>query len=94
MKNYYSILQISIIASRKDIKKAYHNALKKDTKNIKDIKKAYFILGNTENKKKYDNYLSNKLPLNQIILMPGKSIGVFDGLAKQFINYLNKPKFS
>ena len=105
MKNYYNILKINPTASHKDVKNAYILTLKpymnKDTltneekKRIKDVKRAYFILGDYHNRRKYDDYLEKEIPLNQIIPRTStKSIGVFDGLAKSFINYMNEPHFN
>ena len=100
MKDYYNILKIDKKASHKDVKKAYIRSIKNCTdKNIeknqlKDIQKAYYVLGDYHNRRKYDNYLENKIPSNLIIPSNGRSMGVFNGLATSFFNYMNETNFN
>ena len=105
MKDYYNILKVNKMVSLKDIKKAYIQAIQNYTdknnlseleKNqLKDIQKAYYILGDYHNRRKYDDYLEKRLPNNLIIphTGKGKGIGALNGLAKLFFNYMIKPKF-
>lgn len=64
MKDYYKILNISNDADFKDVINAYNGLIKhfnnkklssEDKIVIKEIKEAYFILGNYNNRRKYDN---------------------------------------
>ncbi len=69
-KDYYSILGVNKTATSDDIKKAYRNLAKKyhpdktkGDKNLeekfKEVSEAYEVLGNEENRKKYDELGSN-----------------------------------
>jgi curved DNA-binding protein len=69
-KDYYKILGVSRIASEQEIKKAfrslarqYHPDVAKDKKTaeekFKEINEAYEVLGNPENRKKYDELGAN-----------------------------------
>jgi len=108
MKNYYNILKINKSSSHKEVKSAYISALKpfinksnftyEEKKKIKDIKRAYFILGDYHNRRKYDDYLENQIPTNQIISRSGIPNGIFsgslNGLATSFFNHMNEPRFN
>ncbi|OOV13281.1 DnaJ C-terminal domain-containing protein [Flavobacterium sp. LM4] len=65
--DYYKVLEISKTASKADIKKAYRKLARKyhpdlnpndkqAEKKFKEINEANEVLGNEENRKKYDNY--------------------------------------
>ena len=97
MINYYDVLNISKKASCIDIENAYKiqiNLHKNNKIKIRKIKKAYSILGDFNNRKKYDKYLKKKISINQVINLFGRRPGAFDGLAISFTNYLLQPKFN
>lgn len=67
MKDYYKILGINNKADFRDVINAYNNSIKyfnnkselsdNDKLTIKEIKEAYFVLGNYHNRRQYDNNL-------------------------------------
>jgi len=74
MKNYYVILGVNESASQEDIKKAYRKLSKKfhpdvnpnGEEKFKDITEAYEVLGDENNRKKYDNRGNGGFDLNSL----------------------------
>jgi DnaJ-class molecular chaperone len=75
MKNYYEILNVNINSSKNDIKKSYKDHISrfnglpfltdKMISEIKEFKKAYYILGDEQKKYIYDNRLKPKKTVYQ-----------------------------
>ena len=75
MKDYYKILNVNTNSSIKDIKKSYKEHISrfnglpfltnKMIKEIKELKIAYYILGNLERKHLYDNRFKPKKTIYQ-----------------------------
>lgn len=75
MKDYYSILGINQKADFKDVIEAYNKSIlyfnnkeildSTDKKTIKEIKEAFYILGNYHNRRKYDNNLEGFKKVNE-----------------------------
>jgi DnaJ-class molecular chaperone len=65
MKDYYKILNINSNASFNQVIEAYNNMIvyynsllilnPEDKENVKEIKEAYFVLGDYHNRRNYDN---------------------------------------
>lgn len=74
MKDYYKILGIEKSASFNKVIKSYNNSInyfnnknfleESDKTIIKEIKEAFYILGDYHNRRKYDNYLEGFKKIN------------------------------
>ena len=75
MKDYYEILNVNVNTIHNDIKKSYKEHIsrfnglpfltKKMIEEIKELKIAYYILGNEERRRLYDNRLKPKTTIYQ-----------------------------
>ena len=75
MKDYYNLLNVNINSSKDEIKKSYKSHIsrfnglpfltEKMIIEIKELKIAYYILGNEDNRKLYDNRLKPKTTIYQ-----------------------------
>jgi DnaJ-class molecular chaperone len=76
MQNYYEILNIDINATKEEVYDAYKNKIsqfnslpfhtQKMIGEIKKLKEALYVLGNTEKRKIYNNKLKLNINLNNI----------------------------
>ena len=76
MKDYYEILNLDKNADQKKIKETYKNHIMRFNglpfltdrmiKEIKDLKKAYYVLGNPTRKNLYDNRNKSKKQIFQL----------------------------
>lgn len=75
MKDYYNILGLSTKCSFVDVIKSYNKSINYfnsklnlsdiDKQTIKELKEAYFVLGNYHNRRKYDNNLEGYKKINE-----------------------------
>ncbi|VVU94969.1 hypothetical protein CPAV1605_694 [seawater metagenome] len=87
MTTYYDILDITHTATYKQVEIAYKNLIQKYNKNrssndekyLKNINRAYYVLGGYHNRRKYDEYLEG---LNKKSDLIGPNI---DGIIKPFL---------